>query len=365
MTDTEASIVLNMLPRVGPARVRRLIEAFGSPAAALAAKARELRAVGGLGDEAASSILNWRAHADLDRELADMAECGARALDWSSPEYPPRLREIHAPPVVLYVLGEILERDRHAVAIVGSRQPSHYGAECARRFGYQLAYAGLTVVSGLALGIDTHAHQGALAAKGRTIAVIGSGLKALYPPENRPLAERIAASGAVVSEFPMRARPDRQTFPMRNRIVSGWSFGVLVAEAGLNSGAMITASQAAEQGRTVYAVPGPIDRPGSQGCNRLIQQGAKLVMDVSDILDDFGLLFSPRDQPAPAPRPAPEGLSSAEQAVLAAIGPAETHADEIIRASGLPSRAALSALMALELKRLVKQLPGKFFVKLC
>ncbi len=364
MTDLEASLVLNMLPSVGPIRYKRLITAVGSPVAVLSAKGRELRNIAGVDEDVITAILNWNTLVDLDRELTDMQACGARAIDSSSPEYPKLLKEIHAPPIVLYVIGNILERDCHAIGIVGSRQSSIYGAECARRFGYQLAYAGLTVVSGLAMGIDTYAHQGALAAKGRTIAVLGSGLKALYPPENKLLAERISNSGAVISEFPMRTKPDRQTFPMRNRIVSGCSIGVLVVEAATNSGAMITANQAVEQGRAVYAVPGPINSPSSQGCNRLIQQGAKLVTDVSDLLDDFGLLFSPADLPKTEQRPPPQDLSDQERAVFLAIGTQETHVDDIIRISKLPSHQVLSKLFALELRRIVKQLPGKFFVRL-
>ncbi len=190
------------------------------------------------------------------------------------------MRTIHDPPLSLYVWGELEPRDGQGVGVVGSRKTSFYGTETAKKLSYQLAFAGYTIVSGLARGIDTAAHQGALAAKGRTVGVLGCGLSQIYPPENYALAERIAdGNGAIVSEFPMTTSPDRQTFPMRNRIISGSSVGLLVVEAGLNSGALISAGQAADQGRTVFAVPGPIDRDTSQGTNRLIQQGAKLVMD--------------------------------------------------------------------------------------
>src|SRR6266571_4880238 len=217
---------------------------------------------------------------------------GATVITQGSPSYPKPLREIHAPPIVLYVWGEIQERDHHALGIIGARRTTHYGSECAKKLAYQLAYAGLTVISGLARGIDTAAHQGALAAKGRTIAVIGSGLSKLYPPENAALADKIrAGNGAIVSEFSMAIEPDRQTFPMRNRIISGWSHGILVVEAGLNSGALITSAQALEQGRAVYAVPGHINAPSAIGSNRLIQQGAKLVMDANDILEDLEVLL--------------------------------------------------------------------------
>jgi DNA processing protein len=266
---------------------------------------------------------------------------------------------------VLYVWGELKERDHHAIGIIGARRTTHYGVESAKKLAYQLAYAGLTVISGLARGIDTAAHQGALAAKGRTIAVIGSGLARLYPPENAALAEKIrAGNGAIVSEFSMEIEPDRQTFPMRNRIISGWSHGILVVEAGLNSGALITASQALEQGRSVYAVPGHINAPSAMGSNRLIQQGAKLAMDASDILDDLQILL-PEAKPSAeaAARPLPS-LSEEERRIYDAIEATETSIDDITEKTHLPSARVSSTLLQLELKRLVKQLPGKYFVKL-
>jgi len=233
--------------------------------------------------------------------------------------------------------------------------------ECAKKFSYQIAYAGLTVVSGLAAGIDTAAHKGALAAKGRTIAVLGAGLRHLYPPENQVLAEKIVESGAVVSEFPMDTTPDRQTFPMRNRIISGWGSGLLVVEAGLNSGALISASQAADQGRNLYAIPGQIDRPTSHGSNRLIQQGAKLVMSVDDILEDLQTLFPRAPELSPSK---PPGLEGDLLKVYNAITSEETSIDEIIEQSGLTAGSAAAALLQLETQHLVRQLPGKYFVKL-
>jgi DNA processing protein len=365
MNATEACIALNMLPMMGPVRLRALLEVFKTPDRVLAAKRDELRRVDGIGNEVADQITNWQNVVDLSSELQRIGEFGAKVITAESPEYPRMLREIHAPPIVLYVWGELQERDHHAIGVIGSRRTTHYGTESAKKLSYQLAYAGLTVVSGLARGIDTAAHQGALAAKGRTIAVIGSGLLKLYPPENAALAEKIRnGNGAVVSEFSMQIEPDRQTFPMRNRIISGWSHGILVVEAGLNSGALITATQALEQGRTVYAVPGHINAPSAQGSNRLIQQGAKLVMDASDILDDLEILL-PDAKPTPeaASRPLPE-LSVDERGVYDAIDATETSIDDITARSHLPSSTVSSTLLRLELKRLVKQLPGKYFVKL-
>ncbi|MEP6672470.1 MAG: DNA-processing protein DprA [Chthoniobacter sp.] len=362
MNSTEASIALNMVPGVGPVRLRRLLETFETPEQVLLARAAQLRAVNGVGQEVAEAIAGWQDKVDLSAELKRISDFGAKVIIQESPEYPRMLREISNPPIVLYVWGELIERDQHALGVVGSRQTSHYGLECAKKLSYQLAYAGLTVVSGLARGIDTAAHQGALAAQGRTVAVIGSGLMDLYPPENQGLAEKIAASGAVVSEFPMTLPPSTQTFPYRNRIVAGWGSGVLVVEAGQKSGALITATQALEQGRLVYAVPGQIDRPTSAGSNRLIQQGAKLVTGAADILDDLSILFhepSKKGPPATAPT-----LSSEEQTILGTIDSAETPLDLIVTKSGLPMPKVASTLLALEMKRLVKQLPGQQFVKI-
>ena len=365
MKSTEACIALNMLPTMGPVRLRKLLEVFETPERILSAKRSALRTIDGIGNEVAEQIANWESTVDLSAELERIREFGAEVITAESPTYPRQLREIHAPPIVLYVWGELTERDQHAIGVIGSRRTSHYGAECAKKLSYQLAYAGLTIISGLARGIDTAAHQGALAAKGRTIAVIGSGLTKLYPPENAALADKIrSGNGAVVSEFSMTVEPDRQTFPMRNRIISGWSHGILVVEAGLNSGALITASQAIEQGRSVYAVPGHINAPTAHGSNRLIQQGAKLVMDASDILDDLQILLPEKQKlPEASARPLPE-LSEDERRVYDAIHAAETPIDAITAASNLPSATVSSALLRLELKHLVKQLPGKYFVKL-
>jgi DNA processing protein len=364
MTDTEACIALNMLPKMGPVRLRRLLEVFETPARILLARPSELRAIEGVGPDLAEAIAHWEDRVNLAAELERIAAFGAKVITQASPEYPVLLREIHTAPILLYVWGELDPRDRHSVGVVGSRSASHYGLECAKKFAYQLAYAGMTVVSGLARGIDTAAHQGALAARGRTIAVLGSGLGQIYPKENIPLAEKIAAgSGAVVTEFSMEVKADVQSFPMRNRIVAGWGSGVLVVEAGLNSGALITASQALDQGRNVYAVPGQIDRPQAAGSNRLIQQGAKLVTGAADLLDDLHVLFpeAPRAEPAPTRE---IHLSGDEKTIYEAIRDDETPIDFIIEKSGLPTQRVSSTLLALEMKRLVKQLPGQHFVKL-
>ncbi len=363
MTETEACVALNMVPNVGPMRMRKMLEVFETPDRILLARPNALRAVDGIGEELAQTIADWEKHVDLGAELKRIEAFGAHVVTQASPEYPRELREIYNPPILLYVWGTLTERDHRAISVVGSRKTSHYGLESAKRLSYQLAYAGLTVVSGLARGIDTAAHQGALAAGGRTVAVIGSGLMELYPPENLGLAEKIAQSGAVVSEFPMTMPPDRKTFPYRNRIVAGWGAGLLVVEAGLNSGALITAGQALEHGRLVYAVPGQIDRPTSMGSNKLIQQGAKLVMSASDILDDLHSLF-PQTPAERAAHAAPPTLSADEQTLFDVLDSTETALDTLVTRTGLPAARVSTSLLTLEMKRLVKQLPGQHFVRL-
>ena len=363
MTHTEACLAINMIPKVGPVRLRKLLQVFGDAPSILRAPVDRLAAVDGISFEIACGIAAWETLVDLPAERARMAEAGIEVLTARSEAYPSLLRTIHDPPIVLYVWGELKPTDSQAIGVVGSRQSSFYGLETAKKLSYQLAYAGLTVISGLARGIDTAAHQGALAAKGRTVAVLGCGLSQIYPPENFALAERIAdGSGAVISEFPMGVTPDRTTFPMRNRIISGCSLGVLVVEAGLKSGALISAGQAADQGRTVFAVPGPIDRPGSQGTNRLIQQGAKLVMDSADILEEITGLpgfsspapdVSPPETPAAEPSPSKTpsvsspGLLPAESVVLAAVERDETPIDLIIAKCGLPTGGGVFYLVSL------------------
>jgi DNA processing protein len=364
MTENEARITLNLVPNLGPVRLRKLLEVFETPEKVLLAGTSAIRRVQGIGDELANAIAHWESHVDLAGELERIREFGAKVITPAGGEYPRQLREIHNPPILLYVWGELTEADHRAISIVGSRKTSHYGLECAKKLGYQLAYAGLTVVSGLARGIDTAAHQGALAAKGRTVAVIGSGLMDLYPPENLSLAEKIAASGAVVTEFPMTFPPSPQTFPYRNRIVAGWGEGLLVVEAGLNSGALITAGQALEQGRLVYAVPGQIDRPSAAGSNRLIQQGAKLVTGAHDVLDDLHALFPEKPTPQGSPAAWLNKLSTDERTVLDAVEKEETPLDTIVAQTRLPTHQVTSTLLTLEMKRLIRQLPGQQFVRL-
>jgi DNA processing protein len=370
MTSREAYIALNMVDGVGPIRVRALRDRFGEPQAILAASKAELMQVEGVGEEVARSITSWREKVDLDAELQRIEKSGVRVVCRDDAEYPKNLREIYDPPLVLYVKGILTERDALAIAVVGSRRTTLYGQDMARKLAFQLARVGVTVVSGLARGIDTAAHHGALQAKGRTVAVIGCGIDIVYPAENKKLADEIVEKGgAVVTEFPFGVQPDRQNFPMRNRIISGWSLGVVVVEANLKSGALITANQAAEQGRQVFAVPGRADSILSKGANKLIKDGAKLTEDVEDILSEFEYLL-----PKTAWEPGDAGLegsgtkpalqlSETEEKVMAQVGNEEVAIDEIIRASGLTTACVSATLLALEMKRLVRQLPGKQYVR--
>jgi DNA processing protein len=324
-----------------------------------------LQSVQGIGDETANAIAGWEKNIDLTAELKRVEDYGCHVVTQEDAEYPELLRQIYDPPIVLYVKGTLSSGDKNSIAIVGSRQTTHYGVEVARRFGYQLGYLGVTVVSGGARGIDTAAHQGALNARGRTIAVLGTGINIVFPPENRDLFERIAAQGAVMTQFPFNRPADKQSFPIRNRIVAGMTLGTVVVEAPLTSGALITTNFATEYGRQVFAVPGRIDSPRSKGCHELIKNGAKLCESAEDILSEFEYLFPVSNRPA---SPNETGampsipLSENEQKVLNAIELAEeTPIDEVIRRSALPASAVSVALLNLELKRLVKQRPGKFF----
>jgi len=364
MTRTEAYLALNLIPQVGPVRIRRLIQALGSPESVLSASVSDLLRVEGIGSAQAEAIHQWDREGHLEKELQKVRQRGLTLLTQEDDLYPPLLKQVHDAPVLLYVWGELQKRDHHAIGVVGSRHATIYGMNATKKLSFQIAYTGYTVISGLARGIDTAAHEAALAAKGRTVAVIGSGIGRLYPPENKALAERIAQQGAVISEYPVDRPADRQTFPYRNRVVAGWGSGLLVVEAPVKSGSLITAQQAAEQGRTVYAVPGPIDKPTSSGCNRLIQQGAKLVMDGADILDDLMVLF-PTAPTAPKVEPPPPAvtLTLDEQILFNALTSDELHIDELTSRSGLAPGTVNVNLMRLEMKRLIRALPGRRYVR--
>jgi len=363
MNEIEATVALNLLPRIGPVRVQRLIDAFGSAAAVLGAPEGKLLRVDGIGPETAKILNRWQDHADPSSEIQKAASRGIKILTRSDADYPASLREAYDAPLLLYVWGKLEPRDVHAIGVVGSRRATHYGRQATKKLTYQLAAAGFTIVSGLARGIDTAAHEAALAApEGRTIAVIGSGLGQLYPPENLPLAQKIAdGRGAVISEFPIDTAPDKQTFPMRNRIVAALSRALLVTESPEWSGSLITANLASEYGRPIYAVPGPIDKPTYGGCHKLIRDGATLVTDGSHILDDLGdLPFSSSQAVAPAAHAASAmtDLPPEESTILAACSQDEQTVDRIIEATGLPPQTVTATLMKLEIRGLVRAYPG-------
>jgi DNA processing protein len=366
MDSREALIALNLIEHVGPVRVRLLLEHFGDAPKVLQASKSELLRVRNIGDETAGAIAGWEKTIDLAGELKRVQEFGCHVLIQGDEDYPELLRHIYDPPIVLYAKGQLTAKDKNAVAMVGSRMTTHYGIETARKLAYQLAYVGVTVVSGGARGIDTASHQGALAAKGRTVCVLGTGINIVFPPENAELFERIAENGAVITQFPFNRPADKQSFPIRNRIVAGMTLGTVIVEADMNSGALITANFATEYGRQVFAVPGRIDSPRSKGCHDLIKKGAKLCEGAEDILSEFEYLFPASNRP---PSPGETGvlpaleLSENERRVYDSLSHEESSIDEVIRRSGLPSSAVSVALLSLEMKRVIKQLPGKLFVQ--
>jgi DNA processing protein len=345
-----AWLALALVPGLGPARARRLVERVGSPEAARALGPGAL-AASGL-DPAAWADAGVRA----DRELAQLARLGASLRAWDEADYPPRLRALADPPLVLAVLGR-LDGDAGAVAVVGARRASGYGRRVAEELAHGLASVGLTVVSGLASGIDAAAHRGALAAGGCTVAVLATGLDRVYPPWHAELSRQVTASGALVTELPCGTAPLPYHFPRRNRLISGLAVGTVVVEAAPGSGSLITARCALDQGREVFAVPGPVGVALHAGTNRLIQEGAKLVRGVEDILEEIAPQLRGR---VPATRAAGV-LSDVEARVLEAISPGDAHVDEVIRRTALAPGAALETLLALELRGVVEQQPGMRF----
>jgi DNA processing protein len=371
--DTRAHLALHLVPGLGPRLTQALLERFGSAAAVLRATPQQLREVPHIGAKTAADLAAAFRAADVEREAALLERHGVTLLRRGAADYPPALATIPDPPPLLYLRGSVREADRRAVAIVGSRSCTSYGERLAARLAAGLVRAGLTVVSGLARGIDRVAHQAALEAGGRTIAVLAGGLARIYPPEHAELAEHVAAHGALLSEAPMAVQPLPQMFPQRNRIISGLSRGVVVVEAAARSGALITARHAGEQGRDVFAVPGPVDSPASDGTHRLLRDGAVLVRDVDDILQAWedlrpaagdgarGARPGARPQAPPGPPPLPPDLTPAQRAVVEQLSGPPVHADEIVQRTGLSAAEAAQALTLLELRGLARRLPGNRF----
>jgi len=368
MTDRERLILLNLIPDIGTIRVRRLLEAFGNLRALFAASEDQFKQVDGIGPVLASRIAtHYRDTKAVDEELRLAKQAGCAVVTQLDEGYPAPLKDIPDPPLVIYMKGEWGKEDQTAIAIVGSRRASLYGQQTAERLAYDLAIRGLTIVSGLARGIDGAAHRGALKANGRSLAVLGNGLSRIYPPEHKELADHIAEHGAVISEYPMRMAPLAQNFPRRNRVVSGLSLGVVIVEAAKRSGALITADCALEQGREVFAVPGKVDSITSQGTHALLKQGAKLVTSVEDILEELRLKPQ-RAASLPEQSPAYEpvlsiALNDDERKVLTCLSSDEpSDLDAVAAKAGLSAATCAAVLLHLEIKRLAKQLPGKRFV---
>jgi len=354
-------LTLTLTPGLGAAGCRLLIDHFGSPGRVLAASRRELEQVGTLRKAALAAIGGEERSRAATMMLQKVRAAGLFLLCWDDPAFPPLLRAIHDPPVLLYVKGEVAAIASAAIAVVGARAASTYGLQMAERFAGDLARRGITIVSGMALGIDSAAHAGAVAAGGKTVAVLGCGLDIVYPAQNRKLFESIAATGALVSEYPPGTPPDSFRFPARNRIISGLSLGVIVVEAARRSGSLITAQLALEQGREVFAIPGRIDSGKSEGTHRLLQDGAKLIHSVADIMDELTVgQPSPGDHPRAADpgNAAPMDLDPAGRLVLTTLDVYPQSVDAIIVATGLPARQVTEQLLLLELRGLVEPLPG-------
>ena len=376
LNDLESLVTLNRIEGFGATGLRKLLDFFESPQDILQ-NADKLAKIPAITPRLANQIVRIKKESNPSRELELAAKEHVRIVSIFDESYPPNLKNIFSPPLLLYVKGKLLTRDIACIAMVGSRRPTLYGRLTAERLSAELAGRGMTVVSGMARGIDTASHKGALKVKGRTIAVLGSGLDVIYPAENRALAEQIANSGAVISEFPMGTRPLRKNFPRRNRVISGLSLGVVVVEAARKSGSLITAGFALDQGREVFAVPGKIDSYASKGTHNLIKQGAKLVEDSEDIIeelspilkkcikDDFRAIAD-RDKLVGSPEKwggENAGLKSEEEKIYSALSFKPRHIDEIVEDIHVSASQISGILMKLEIKNLVKELPGKMFVK--
>jgi len=367
LTEQQAFLILNALPNIGPITLNRLLEELdGDPRLIFSTPVRRLESVKGVGPAISGTIANWREHFDLAREEERMAKSGASFITPREPAYPKLLKEINDPPIGLYRKGQYTF-EQPCIAIVGSRRTTLYGQGVAKKFGAELARLGFCIVSGLARGIDTAAHEGALSVGGKTAAVLGCGIDIVYPPENLALYRQIEEQGAIVSEFPFGRRADRQSFPMRNRVVAGMCEAVVVVETDVSGGSMITARFAGEQGRLIFAVPGRIDQASSQGCHQLIRDGATLLTSVDDILSELNYLDGMRPNPIPEKTIATPAISRAdltevEAAVLEQFrGGAMLTLDALAAQTGRSAAELSATLMMLELKRLVvKRADGTF-----
>jgi DNA processing protein len=359
-------ICLTMVPGVGPQTTRALLDHFQSPGRVLSATRAELREVANIGPKLAEKIATARQEFDAEAELALCRRLGVEVIPRDDPKYPPALQNIPDPPGLIYWKGRLEPRDQLAIAIVGSRRCTPYGARIAERLASGLSRIGFTIISGLARGIDAAAHRGAIKAGGRSIAVMANGLASIYPPEHEDLARALVECGGLLSEMAMRQVPLAGLFTQRNRIISGMSLGVVVVEATPRSGSLSTARHAVEQNREVFAVPGPVDSLNSRGCHFLIRDGARLVETVDDILEELGpLVQEVRTDPAEPPvrHPAELALTDPERALLGQLDDTPIAVDELIQRTRLTAAQVMATLSVLEMKRLVRRLPGPAFVR--
>ncbi|MFN3534468.1 MAG: DNA-processing protein DprA [Desulfatiglandales bacterium] len=354
---------LYLIPGLGSGSIRQLIGRYRNPDEIYKASEEELSKIEGISPNVAKRIKAQEYMEDPQKEYIRAQRLGAQILTYWDKRYPSLLKEIKYPPVLLYCLGRPIWESMPLVAVVGSRHPSHYGRRVSNGLAYGLSKRGICVVSGLAAGIDTSAHEGAISSGGHTVAVLGTGLDVIYPKANRSLFEKIPKQGAIITEFPLGTPPDPKHFPIRNRIISGISLGVVVVEATRSSGSLITASMAAEEGREVFAVPGSIESMKSTGCHYLIRQGAKLVEKVEDILEELRLPNHFSGSSESKAEGHLEGLNREELTILDHLERDPIHIDELSRALGIDTGALSSLLISLELKGLIAQLPGKFYVK--
>ncbi|MCB9746852.1 MAG: DNA-protecting protein DprA [Candidatus Omnitrophica bacterium] len=366
-TEIEYLIILNAVPGIGNATARKLLTRFGSAEKIFKLTEKELAASGCLSKKMLESFFAFATDSFLEREQKLIDKHNVQVIACTDEAYPETLREIPDAPLVLYVKGNLSAQDISSIAIVGSRRASIYGLSVARQLAMQLADYDIRVVSGMARGIDTAAHQGIIAAKGNTIAVLGNGLNHIYPAENKNLFDDIVQHGAVISEFSMDTRPKPHNFPRRNRIISGLARGVIVVEAAERSGALITADFALEQGREVYAVPGNINTLTSKGVNHLIKQGAKLMTSLEDVLEDLPALKTRNSVNANAnakpSQEVPSGLSDQEQEIYQRLMQGPIHIDDLLGTTRIAIPQMTSVLLNLEMKKIIKQLPGKIFTR--
>jgi DNA processing protein len=358
MPDLKYWIALSLLPDIGPVRAKKLLTVFGTAGDIFRADFDDLMAVDGIGVNRAKNIREFSSWKLVEEKIHVMQEKGIKAVHPGEASYPEMLGEIDGSPVVLFVRGDILPEDRFAVAIVGSRKLTHYGASVAETLSADLASMGFTIVSGMARGVDSLSHMGALRAGGRTVAVLGSGVDVPYPPENKTLMDKIAGSGCVISEFLPGTPPDKENFPRRNRIISGLSLGVIVVEAASGSGALLTAGYAADQGREVFAVPGNITSSNSEGTNELIRNGAVLIRKAEDVIEELAPVLKGFIRAKGRVR---IQVTGKEERVCGLLSGEPKQIDIISRESGLPASEALGILLGLELKGAVKQITGKRF----